>query len=213
MEISLVFQEHPDENIWEEYAFGRLHNAAEARLEEHLLVCPTCQSTLTRTDEFICLMKHSIRPAERPPHAVPQPSRVVPFPASITARRGGVTMATALAAAGLAATIWMGPHQAHGPRVAVYLHSLRGAADTQFDHAPAGHRLDLTIRTSDVPPSSGYKLEVVDAGGKRLWSGAVNVKDSLLSAHIDQALGAGLYWVRLYSQASEELAEYGLRLE
>jgi hypothetical protein len=57
VEISLVFQEHPDGDIWEEYVFGRLNHDQVQLVEEHLLVCEHCQNVLARTDEFVRLMK------------------------------------------------------------------------------------------------------------------------------------------------------------
>lgn len=57
MEISLAFRDHPGENVLEEYAFGRLDDAKEAVLEQHILVCVRCQSALAAVDEYIRLMK------------------------------------------------------------------------------------------------------------------------------------------------------------
>lgn len=75
VEISLAFREHPDENVLEEYAFGRLNEAEAAILEEHILVCEQCQLALVETDDYIRLMKSgagyppdlSIPPAAIPP--------------------------------------------------------------------------------------------------------------------------------------------------
>jgi hypothetical protein len=68
VEISLAFRDHPDENVLEEYAFGRLNEAKAAVLEEHILVCERCRTALAQTDEYILLMKFvASRPLETPP--------------------------------------------------------------------------------------------------------------------------------------------------
>ncbi len=67
MEISLAFRDHPDENVLEEYAFGRLNEAEAAILEEHILVCEQCQLALAETDDYIRLMKFAAsRPLDLP---------------------------------------------------------------------------------------------------------------------------------------------------
>ena len=59
MENRLIFNEHPLEDEFEEYAFDRLSEERCAQFEEHLLVCERCQDQLAQTDEYILLMKQT----------------------------------------------------------------------------------------------------------------------------------------------------------
>ncbi len=210
MEISLVFQEHPDEYVWEEYAFGRLGGAREAAVEEHLLVCQRCQGALARIEEFIRLMKYgTARFPENPPSR-----RFQPF--SDSNRAAAIVYASATVAC-IAVALWVIPRDSSATPVPVALRSFRGGTggtlnQTSVDHAPAKHPLDLAIPAADFPPASQYRLEVVSSAGKSIWSGPAALKDGTLSAHVPNELGAGLYWVRLYSQA-ELVAEFGLKLD
>jgi hypothetical protein len=79
--------------------------------------------------------------------------------------------------------------------------------------APAGRPLDLSISAADIPPAPQYRLEVVNAAGKVVWSDAASLGGGKLTAHVPKPLTAGQYWVRLYGRSSELLAEYGLRVK
>src|ERR1035438_9554963 len=79
VEISLVSLDHLDENVLEEYVFGRLSNAKSAVVEEHLLICPHCQTSLAETDEYIRLMKYAAaRQPDARPILIPRPTPVPP---------------------------------------------------------------------------------------------------------------------------------------
>jgi anti-sigma factor RsiW len=208
VENSLVSLDHPNENVLEEYAFGRLRDAKAAILEEHLLICPRCQTALAEIDEYIRLMKYAAvrQPAARP-ILIPQP---------ITRQRQPwyrpMQMATGLLAA--CAAVFMltqGLSLLRKPTpVSLALVSYRGPLMIE---AAAGRPLDLSISAADVPAAPQYRLEIVNAGGKLIWSDAASIGGGKLSAHVPKPLTAGQYWVRLYGQPSELLAEYGLRVK
>ena len=201
MEISLVFRDHPDENVLEEYAFGRLCDAKAAVLEEHILVCAHCRAALTQTDDYIQLMKFAV-------------SRPLEIPQTGNGRRSALASlasAAILAAACIAAVAWVKPH---AQPASVMLASFRGgAAGAAVNQVAAGHPLDLSISAADVPPAAHYRLEVVTSLGDSVWSGPASAGDGRLLAHLTKSLGAGTYWVRLYAPSSELLAEYGLQVK
>jgi anti-sigma factor RsiW len=214
VEISLAFQEHPDDDIWEEYAFGRLGHHQEATVEEHLLVCEHCRSTLTETDQWVRGMKAATAGfLENPPKRTWRvlefdPGRLKPGRPAKFASAGTIALAC------VAALFWIGPLGSvseAGP-VTVPLQSLRAGSEAAMNHAAAKHPLDLSISLGDVPSSPEYRLEVSTFWGKAVWSGVAVKKDGALSAHVARSLGAGIYWVRLYA-SSELLAEYGLKLD
>lgn len=217
MEISLVSPDHPDEDIWEEYVFGRLTDAKGADLEEHLLVCGRCQTVLAEIDEYVRLMKHEMaRRAQAPPVGpsvpVPLPIPAVqpvqpaaacghqPWHMAIQVAAGILAMAAAFAAVGFVRNSALPD--------SVPLVSRRGPAVTEVR---AGHPLDFSISAADVPSSPQYTLEVVNSTGGPVWGGQASIGGGKLSAHMDKILSAGQYWVRLSGQGPELLAEYGLR--
>jgi hypothetical protein len=69
--------------------------------------------------------------------------------------------------------------------------------------ASAGTPLDLKIDLKDVRPAAAYRVEVVDASGRRIWFGGT-------PAHLAKGLSRGIYWVRLFTDSDELLREFGL---
>jgi anti-sigma factor RsiW len=195
VEISFVSLDHPDESVLEEYVFGRLSEPKTSVLEEHILVCGRCQAALAEVDEYIHLMK-----------AVASRPRVIP-------RHRGNKRAVLAAGGILAATAVVTWYQPQPSPASVTLASFRGGAGVSANQAAAGHPLDLSISAADVPPAAQYRLEVVTSTGKPIWSGPASAGDGRLSAHFSKSLGTGTYWVRLYAQSSELLAEYGLEVK
>jgi uncharacterized C2H2 Zn-finger protein len=195
VEISLVSRDHPDENVLEEYVFGRLSDAKTEVLEVHLLLCPQCQAALAETDDYIRLVKFAA-------------SRKLETRRRRSGKRAAIAAAGVLAAASIAIFSWFKPH---APAVSVTLVSLRGG--TESNQAAAGHPLDLSIAEGDIPPAPQYELEMVTSGGEAVWSGPAKPSDGRLSAHIARSLHAGRYWVRLYAPPTGLLAEYGLQVK
>jgi hypothetical protein len=183
---------HPDDDTFESYAFGRLPPSELAVFEEHLLICEDCQSQLERTEEYVRLMKAATA-AYVTEHRASPPVRF---------RRQGLRWNAAAAAVLLITCLtallsWRTPSSE--PRTVV-LDAHRGGTS----EAPAGKPLDLKIDLKDVPPAAGYRVEIVDATGQRVWFGGT-------PALITQGLIPGIYWVRLSTDSGDLVREYGLR--
>ena len=202
------FASHPSEEILEEYVFYRLPEALAAQVEEHLLICHSCQDAVAEADGFVSDLKAAARDSALARHA----------PVVIAPPRWGWGLAPVLAVAVL--TLIMLPIvqvlqkqvQERSAPVAVSLSSLRGL--NPLATAPAGKPLELSIHAPDLAPglASGqqYRVEVVDAAGYLVWKGAVTGKDGKLVATMPQPLASGVYWVRLYGADSELLREFGI---
>jgi hypothetical protein len=188
MKLTFTPKNHPSEDRFENYAFGRLSELETASFEEHLLICEECQCTLTETSEYVHLMKAATAVYVCNPEAV----------LGRSVRRNTAAAAVLLLTSLSALLSWRTP--AIGPRTVV-LEAYRGA----LSEAPAGQPLDLQIDLTEVQPAAGYRVEVVDATGRSVWSGGT-------PARLNKGLSPGIYWIRLSSDAGKPLREYGLNL-
>ena len=192
MTMKIMPNRHPDQDAFEDYAFERLPLDEAAHFEEHLLICEECQETLAKTDEYIYVMKAATA-AYAGGHITAAP-----------ARRGQGLRWNAAAAAILlltCLTALLSSRAPAGDPKQIALDAYRGAADAPL--APSGRPLDLKIDLKDVRAASGYRVEVVDRTGRRVWFGGP-------PAHLAKGLSKGDYWVRLLTDDGELLREYGL---
>jgi hypothetical protein len=219
VKMHLALTEHPSVEILEEYCFKRLPPALLEPLEEHLLICEICQDALLEIDEYIQLMKFAI--AERA--AGPSP-RIPMARAWQTLREaakksslGSATTWTAILVPSLMAVIWMFTSfrpDPPGPAFPVRLVAMRGGENASFTPAPVGRALGLTIDTTELPVPDSYRIEIVSASGRPVWTSAAPLSGREIAASTPKVTKAGVYWVRLYaSHGHELLREYGLKLE
>lgn len=186
---------HPSEEILEEYALHRLPETLAASVEEHLLVCHSCQDAVAENDQFVAALQGA---ASLPPRRRGVLSNLT--------NRTSLAPIAALVVLALVA-VWKYPQEVSAP-VAVSLSSLRGLSP--LAPAPAGKPLRLNIDLPDLAPGRAYRVEVVDAAGSPVWKGAVSDSNGKLVATIPRPLGKGVYWVRLYGADSELLREFGM---
>ena len=205
MENRLIFNEHPLEEVFEEYAFNRLSEELCAEFEEHLLVCERCQYQLARTDEYILLMKNAAARIHRVPPAKGSQAILWSSIAAIL----GAGLVTAALAIGI-------PHARIAREASsVELVALRGGDASAMVRVRAGAPIDIAIDTTDLDDRHHLRIQVVDAVGTPVWSGDATEPPAgnVISARIDTRLPAGVYWIHLYSASGELLREFGLRAE
>lgn len=208
METRIAFLSHPAPELLEEYSFHRLGEAQADELEQHLLLCDDCRTTLTETEVYIRLMRSGIE--RRAPRVVRSKAKawVLWQPAFAILAIGCVT-----------ATLFFARPRISGIQepATVTLVSSRGgentAAGSGMTQAPSNRPLDIAIDAADLPAGVEYRVEVVTAAGARAWEGTAKPEARKLHAAIPGVLKAGSYWVRLYAASSELLYEYGLRVE
>ena len=187
--------QHPTEDEWEQYAFGRITGPALDRLEDHLLLCSECQQTLTSVEQFIKAMKGSAE--EEKAVSAPSARPVLPF----LRWRWLPPLGFVAAAAAVVLVVVVERRPSLEQPQSVTLESYRGE-DVPEAHARARQPLELKIDTTGVPANAALWLEVVDGGGKTVWSGAPGVRTP--------GLTAGTYWVRLYAPRPQLVREFPL---
>lgn len=52
---------HPDDEVVEAYAMGRLEEPILSDYEEHLLICDHCQERLQQIDQYVDAMRRATR--------------------------------------------------------------------------------------------------------------------------------------------------------
>jgi hypothetical protein len=205
VEAKLTLDVHPDADTLEEYAFGRLPEAVSEDLEEHLLICHRCQSALAEIDEYILLMKHAT--------ALLAPDRRgLPLESGWAGSRWIKVGMGATVAVAVIGSLALWPSRRTPLPNSVQLVALRGDDMASIAHAPGGP-LDLVIDVSDLPGIGQFRLEVVNAAGRRQWEGGATPSNGRLTVRVRKALGRGTYWVRLSADEGELLREFGLRAD
>ncbi len=229
--METLFFVHLSTDTLEEYAFNRLSETEAESLEEHLLVCRTCQASLAEVDEYIFLMKAAT--------AGYQPAMAPKGRLERSAWLKTALMGYAAGAIALAATLFLilssRTVQPTSEVSRVPLFALRGGGPST-NHAGAGRPLELVLDTTGLanagglttadglPAASGYRVEVIDATGKPAWSGEIpacakpqgeescGAPGGPLTVRVTGGLKAGVYWVRLYA-GGQLLREFGLQTD
>jgi anti-sigma factor RsiW len=223
---------HASEELLEEYTFGRIREPQLGRLEEHLLICPQCQSELHDIEEYKVFMKAGLASFEserlaaarlrnlqtrlgspvRPRSRVREASSPHLAWSRMPGARSLLTAAVLLVLAAAAVTWRMQSSPvARVPIATVRLVALRGG-EGGVAHAPSGRPLHLVFNQRDLPTDVSYRAEVLNSSGLQMWSGNVRMADESFSLQLTGPLRAGTYWVRLYSSTGQLLREFALRV-
>ena len=197
--------DHADEGQLEKYSLGALDETDLAPIEEHLLICETCRERLQEADVYTIAMRGAARSLwVEAEFRARQPARSW-FPL------WGDALAVGLAL--LAFTLAWGPWAIHKPAsatpVAVLLETTR---DSRTQTAPVFRPLLLTADLTQLASYPAYRLEVVDATGRRVIGSPPAPGSGKLSLPIPGGLARGAYYVRLYAGSGELLREFGLRV-
>jgi hypothetical protein len=189
-------QAHPDDSQIEAYCLGKIPEHEAAGLEEHLLVCESCQQRVAEGDAYIKSMRNAgaqFRSKEAKPRMAWKAAGLVPV------------LGVALVVAGVSTYVYS--QRAVGPRVSVALEVTRGGpAITQ---APAGRSLLLSPDLAGLPELALYRLEMVDRNGKRVFQ-----QEFAIGKTIEvPAQSAGTYFIRLYTSEGALLREFALDLQ
>jgi hypothetical protein len=199
MTVGLILMEesaHIGEDQLERYSVGTLPENAVARVEEHVLLCETCQDKLASIDSWV----RSVR--RTGVHWLPEQrgfSRLRQLPRLVTAL---AAMFVLLLAAG--AVLRLNQRGAVAP-LAVALEATRGE---NVARVPARQPLLIQPGLVGLPQFPAYRLEIVDQLGKRVFQ--TTFAPAQGASPRVSGLAEGVYFARLYSPPGDLLREYAL---
>ena len=198
---------HVADDVLEKYLLERLPEVELASVEEHLLVCPKCQTQAEETEEFILATQAALREAQRKPVG-----RALHAASGILHTWFAVPAFGALIAA-VAAAVFLPGHTAgtNTPASEVHLYAMRGPETTAV-HLPNGSGLILDMDATGLPVDGAYGVNVVDSHGARVWTGIPQPSGKRMRALVPIGLSSGRYWVRL-TRRGKSVREYGLEID
>jgi hypothetical protein len=202
---------HVGEERLEAYATNSLAEDEVAVVEEHLLICSTCQDRLDAVEHYLRAMEGAAKRirAEESRALVPGVwERVLTWVRRPIAA-GGLAVA-GVTVAGLILLIRPHLREQPGAPVDIELQAVRGAT---FQTAQAGHALHLHLDGRGVPEMRPFQIEIVDEEGAKIWRGSGTASDSVILANVDQSFKPGTYFVRLLKEGSDPIREYQLLVQ
>jgi hypothetical protein len=183
---------HGTDDQLEQYALGRLPDLDLPLLEQHLMTCAACRERLNGIEDFAIGMQDAL--SAKP---VPQPDWFAWL------RRPALSMGLTFAALIVVVGIFSNGAPKVAQNASLQLTAMRG----EMPLAAPAREFDVTL--VDGPREGGpFRVEVVNANGARVWSGLASGRQFKLQ----QRLGSGDYFVRLYAASGDLLREYGFRI-
>jgi anti-sigma factor RsiW len=195
-------QAHISDERLEQYLLGRLPETEVNEVEDHLLVCPSCQDLLEETQEYMTTMKVATAKALSNPQQAPREPVRSNWLRSVFATPKPVLAAAACV---LFAFVLFVPRNSQ--TATIELESLRGPEAAA--QAPANTKLTLRLSLAGLETATGpFEVQVADAGGLIVARSSAEADGSRAVARVEP-LGLGVYWVRLH-QKGELVREFGL---
>lgn len=206
--MPFAMDRHADDEHLEQYSMGSLSLGESEELEEHLLVCYSCQDRLKDMDNWTEAMRTAAcrlraKARREPLWRLFMPRR--------PAWAFGFATAALIALIWIAGAQWRFMPRSAGPPLTLYLRATRGLAAE--NRAPHGRPLILRLSIAEAPASKHYKVEIVDAAGRGLWSSSAAPRDGTITLTVGTKLPTGEYYVRLYAASGELLKEFALQVE
>jgi hypothetical protein len=198
---------HPEEDVLEQYAMGKLNEPIVESIEDHVLVCASCQDRLDFTETYVSSMRSALKSAQQVA-AVENPwkARIAGWfqmPAPAWAAAAAVVV---LAIGAIFGTQYFS-HS--GAPVAVALTATRGETTSIAAKGP----LDLNLDARDLPPAPSYRVQIVDGDGASVWQQqSATMQDGHVHVLVNKRLSRGQYFVRLFASDASTPREYALQL-
>ena len=198
---------HLSEEKIEYYSMGKLAESELASVEEHLLLCDSCQENVQKMDNFVRAVREAAKLAKDD-----QPTAWDRFRGYLTFHPGSVWAGVSAVAAAVVIFAFL-PLVSSTPQH-LALSTVRGSESTA-PHAKANTPIDLQLDITELPASPVYTIELVDSRGAIIGNYTNEPKASKLNVAIGEKLPSGQYWIRLYGDSlkTDLLREYGLKVD
>jgi hypothetical protein len=187
---------HETDEELELYALGRLPEPRVDAVEEHLLICASCQERLDELAIFALAMREGIASE---PETEARTSWFAWLPRPVWSGVLGFAVIV------LAAGVYLNSGRSHvAPVASLRLTAMRGNVES------VGPARETDITLEDAPAGSALRVEVVDSAGMPVWSGPLEGDSSRI--RLMKQLSPDTYFARLYDAAGKLLHEYGFRV-
>jgi hypothetical protein len=194
----LEFLHETDEEL-ELYGLGRLTQSRVEIIEQHLLLCQTCQKRHDDVGAFALAMRQ----------AIPDELESQAFKGRFEWLKFSGLMRPALAwTGGFATLVFAASLYLHSDRNVLPLASLQLTA-MRGDLQTAARAAETDITLADAPALSSLRAEVVDDTGGLVWSGPFDNRHRI---KLVKQVAPGTYFVRLYESGGKLLHEYGFHV-
>ena len=186
---------HQTDEQLELYALGRLPEDGVAAVEEHLLVCSSCQEKLDDREAFALAMRQAI---------AGEPATAARRDWFGWLRQPTLSWAVGFTVLVVAAGLYWNSDSRSIPLLAsLQLTAVRG----EMPSTTEARETDLTL--TDAPPDAALlRVEVIDFAGKIVWNSTLSTRGRG-RVRVMKRLAPGDYFVRLYDAAGKFLHEYG----
>jgi hypothetical protein len=212
---------HISDAALENYSLDHLAEPELEVVEEHILICPTCQDRLSEVDDFVRAFRlaHSHLEEAGPGGTsvvgdgwLAETDSTVYAPSPAWFQKPAVWASLAFAAGLVVMIPFLTRPSAQQQATAVThvaLVAQRGA--TGLAEVPAGRlALQLDLRGVNEDP---LLIEVATWDGRKLWSRSVGLADAIDSVSPDMRFNPGQYWIRVRGEHNTALLrEFGLKV-
>ena len=197
---------HVADDVLEKYLLHRLPEAELASVEEHLLVCPQCQTQAEEMEEFILATQAALREDRKKPAG-----RALHAASGVLHSWLAIPVFGALIAAVTAAVFLPGRTAGtNSTPTEARLYAMRGPETTSI-HLTDGRGLVLDVDATGLPRDGEYEITVVDSHGGAVWTGVPRFTGDHMRALVTGRLRSGHYWVRLV-RGGKSVREFGLEI-
>jgi hypothetical protein len=198
---------HIDEEMLERYSLNQLREEEVAPVEEHLLICPSCQTRLDEADQYVQTMKQAIISTQK------DQTKARTGKQSLLLKPGWA-LACAAAVVALAAVIVIPVRRSNTPEVDIQLIAARGGDSLPIAQGRSGARFYLHMDATEIVKADSYSVELVNERGEQVWRGSTRAHQNELQVEVSRELKPGKYWARLFDSSKPPvlIREYGLEL-
>ena len=197
---------HPTEDEFENYLLGHTSSSSTEAIEEHLLVCGSCQAELEEAEAVVIAMRSACQELLQERAIAPRRWWQIRIPIYAYAYAGSFAVLLTVLSMGY---VYRG--SAPAPESELALTATR-SAEQLAPFAVAGSTALLHLDTRFLPSRKRYAVELVDPSGGRVWAGEAEAGQPAITLRIGKRLNAGRYWVRLNDVDGAELREFELNV-